>query len=125
MALRGLLKEQTSTECKEKESTDASGNSSDGQAELKRSVETLQAELRGQSKVINLLRENEEKNSTEASDGGAPVTTEMIVGATEGMKSQTKGPSSSKCTRQHGVSFVLRVKKLDVASCIASYCQCF
>ncbi|XP_056288034.1 CDK5 regulatory subunit-associated protein 2 isoform X2 [Pseudoliparis swirei] len=100
--LRGLLKEQTSTECKEKESTDASGNSSDGQAELKRSVETLQAELRGQSKVINLLREKEEKNSTEASDGGAPVTTEMIVGATEGMKSQTKGPSSSKCTRQHG-----------------------
>uniref|UniRef100_H3DN36 CDK5 regulatory subunit-associated protein 2/Myomegalin coiled coil domain-containing protein n=1 Tax=Tetraodon nigroviridis TaxID=99883 RepID=H3DN36_TETNG len=31
--LRGLLKEQKSTECKEKESADASGDSSDGQAE--------------------------------------------------------------------------------------------
>lgn len=38
--LCGLLKEQKSTECKEKESADASGDSSDGQAELRRSLKT-------------------------------------------------------------------------------------
>ncbi|KAM9794765.1 CDK5 regulatory subunit-associated protein 2 isoform 8-T9 [Syngnathus typhle] len=40
--LRGLLKEQKSSEHKEKESTDASGDSSDGQADLRRARETLQ-----------------------------------------------------------------------------------
>ncbi|XP_077353236.1 CDK5 regulatory subunit-associated protein 2 isoform X3 [Festucalex cinctus] len=42
--LHGLLKEQKSSECKEKESTDSSGNSSDGQADLRRSRETLQGQ---------------------------------------------------------------------------------
>ncbi|XP_061148889.1 CDK5 regulatory subunit-associated protein 2 isoform X2 [Syngnathus typhle] len=40
--LRGLLKEQKSSEHKEKESTDASGDSSDGQADLRRARETSQ-----------------------------------------------------------------------------------
>ncbi|KAM6901049.1 CDK5 regulatory subunit-associated protein 2 [Lycodopsis pacificus] len=100
--LRGLLKEQKSTECKEKESTDASGNSSDGQAELKRSLETLQAESHGQPTVINLSKEKGEKTSVEVTDGESPVTAEMIVSTTEGMESpQTKGQSHSKSTKQH------------------------
>ncbi|XP_070780479.1 CDK5 regulatory subunit-associated protein 2 [Enoplosus armatus] len=92
--LRGLLKEQKSTECKEKESTDASGNSSDGQAELRRSVETLQAESKGHSKVINL--------SKEVSDGETLVTTELIVSTTEWMEGpQTEDQSHSKSAKQH------------------------
>uniref|UniRef100_A0A8C8DSA4 CDK5 regulatory subunit-associated protein 2/Myomegalin coiled coil domain-containing protein n=1 Tax=Oryzias sinensis TaxID=183150 RepID=A0A8C8DSA4_9TELE len=41
--LRGLLKEHKSTESKEKESRDASGNSSDGPTDLRKSLETLEA----------------------------------------------------------------------------------
>ncbi|RVE65985.1 hypothetical protein OJAV_G00122060 [Oryzias javanicus] len=41
--LRGLLKEHKSTESKEKESREASGNSSDGPADLRKSLETLEA----------------------------------------------------------------------------------
>ncbi|XP_044030402.1 CDK5 regulatory subunit-associated protein 2 isoform X12 [Siniperca chuatsi] len=92
--LRGLLKEQQSTECKEKESTDASGNNSDGQAELRKSVETLQAESKGHSKVINLLKE--------VSDGETPVTIELIVSTTEGTeRPQTEDESHSKSAKQH------------------------
>nr|XP_046230565.1 myomegalin-like isoform X2 [Scatophagus argus] len=92
--LRGLLKEQKSTECKERESTDVSGNSSDGQAELRKSVETLQVEAEGHPKVINLTKEG--------SDGETPVTSELIVSNTEGMESrQTKGQSHSRSTKQH------------------------
>uniref|UniRef100_A0AAQ4QSR4 CDK5 regulatory subunit-associated protein 2/Myomegalin coiled coil domain-containing protein n=1 Tax=Gasterosteus aculeatus aculeatus TaxID=481459 RepID=A0AAQ4QSR4_GASAC len=91
MELRGLLKEQKSTECKEKESTDASGNSSDGQAEWKR-----------RSKVINQSKEKGEKSSPEVPDGETRVPTELIVSPTEGMKDpQTKGQSHSKITKQH------------------------
>ncbi|XP_039636462.1 CDK5 regulatory subunit-associated protein 2 isoform X9 [Perca fluviatilis] len=98
--LRGLLKEQKSTECKEKESTDASGNSSDGQAEL-RSVDT-QAESKGHSKVLNPSKEKGEKNSNVVSNGDTPVTTELIVSTTEGMESPyTKGQLHSKSAKQH------------------------
>lgn len=112
MELRGLLKEQKSTECKEKESTDGSGNSSDGQAELRKSLETLQVESKGHSKVINPSKERGEKKSEEASDGETPVTTELIASTTEEMdSSQTKGQSRSKGAMQHvarhGVSLVL------------------
>ncbi|XP_068429681.1 CDK5 regulatory subunit-associated protein 2 isoform X3 [Clinocottus analis] len=101
--LRGLLKEQTSTECKEKASTDASGNSSDGQADLKRSVETMEAESKGQTQIINPSKEKGEKNSMEVSDGEASVTTELIVSAAERMTSPlTKGQSNSRSTKQHG-----------------------
>ncbi|XP_078812333.1 CDK5 regulatory subunit-associated protein 2 isoform X3 [Oryzias latipes] len=41
--LRGLLKEHKSTESKEKESRDTSGNSSDGPTDLRKSLETLEA----------------------------------------------------------------------------------
>lgn len=104
MELRGLLKEQKSTECKEKESTDASGNSSDGQLELRKSVETLQLESRGHSKVVNMLKE--------VTVGETPLTTELIVHTTEGMESpQTADESHGKSAKQHvarhGVSFVL------------------
>ncbi|KAM8828804.1 LOW QUALITY PROTEIN: CDK5 regulatory subunit-associated protein 2 [Spinachia spinachia] len=88
VALRGLLKEQKSTECKEKESTDASDNSSDGQVEWKRRVETLQTENKGRSK------EMEGKNAMELHDGETSPT--------EGMKSPpTKGQPHSKITKQH------------------------
>ncbi|XP_061912817.1 CDK5 regulatory subunit-associated protein 2 isoform X8 [Entelurus aequoreus] len=70
--LRGLLKEQKSTECKEKESRDASENSSDGQADLRQSRETSQLAIKVQATVTRLAKEDE-KN---ANDGGTPVTTE-------------------------------------------------
>ncbi|XP_032395606.1 CDK5 regulatory subunit-associated protein 2 isoform X2 [Etheostoma spectabile] len=99
--LRGLLKEQKSTEFKEKESTDTSGNSSDGQAELRRSVDT-EAESKGHSKVLNPSKEQGEKNSNEVSDVDTPVTTELIVNTTEGMESpHTKGQLHSKSVKQH------------------------
>ncbi|XP_031173709.1 CDK5 regulatory subunit-associated protein 2 isoform X2 [Sander lucioperca] len=101
--LQGLLKEQKSTECKEKESTDASGNSSDGQAELRRSVDT-QAESKGHSKVLNPSKEKGEKNSNEVSDGDTPVITELTVSTIEGMESpHTKGQLHFKSAKQHVV----------------------
>ncbi|KAE8285289.1 CDK5 regulatory subunit-associated protein 2 [Larimichthys crocea] len=93
--LRGLLKEQKSTEYKEKESTDASGNSSDGQAELRKSVEALQAETEDHSKVIS--------PSKEASDGQNPVTTELIISATGERESpQSHGKSATWHVSRHG-----------------------
>lgn len=77
--LRGLLKEQKSTECKEKESADASGDSSDGQAELRRSLETLQTESRNRFSV---------------SDGDNSVASTPVVSSTDGMVNpQIKHPS--------------------------------
>ncbi|XP_026152764.1 CDK5 regulatory subunit-associated protein 2 isoform X2 [Mastacembelus armatus] len=98
--LRGLLKEQKSTECKEKESTDASGNSSDGQADLKQCMETLKPETKDNSKAIKLLKEKREKKCNEVLEGETPVTTELIV--TEGMESpQPQGHSQIKSTKLH------------------------
>lgn len=91
--LRGLLKEQKSTECKEKESTDASGNSSDGQAELRKSVETLQVESKAHSQVSNL--------SEEVLDGETHVSAE----GTESPDSQSN--SAMQHVSRHGVSFAL------------------
>ncbi|XP_053196350.1 CDK5 regulatory subunit-associated protein 2 isoform X2 [Scomber japonicus] len=100
--LRGLLKEQTSTECKEKESTDASGNSSDGQAELRQSLETLQAGAEGHSKVTRLSKDKGEKISNEVPDEEIPVTMGLIVSTEEGSEGlQTKGQSYSKSAKQH------------------------
>eukprot|EP00066_Takifugu_rubripes_P013672 XP_011602938.1 PREDICTED: CDK5 regulatory subunit-associated protein 2 isoform X5 [Takifugu rubripes] len=81
--LRGLLKEQKSAECKEKESADASGDSSDGQAELRRSLETLQSDSQSGSSV---------------SDGSsAPV-----VSSTDGMVNlQIKNLSHRRSAKQH------------------------
>lgn len=91
--LRGLLKEQTSTEWKEKESADASGNSSDVQAESKKAAE------RSRSKVAD---------PSTVSDGKAPVTTELTasstVSSTEWEESpETKGQSHRKRPKQHTV----------------------
>ncbi|XP_035996244.1 CDK5 regulatory subunit-associated protein 2 isoform X2 [Fundulus heteroclitus] len=66
LKLWGLLKEQKSAECKEKESTDVSGNSSDGPAELRRSLETLQSESEDGSVVFKLSKETTEKSSSES-----------------------------------------------------------
>lgn len=98
----GLLKEQKSTECKEKESVDASGNSSDGQTELRKSIESLPKVSQGQSKDISLSK---------ASDYKPPVTSERMVSKTEEMEnSPTTGTSHRESEKQHvarhGVSFV-------------------
>ncbi|KAM4532788.1 uncharacterized protein V3H82_026516 [Fundulus diaphanus] len=73
LKLWGLLKEQKSAECKEKESTDVSGNSSDGPAELRRSLETLQSESEDGSVIFKLSKETTEKSSSE-SHGETAVT---------------------------------------------------
>ncbi|XP_047228374.1 CDK5 regulatory subunit-associated protein 2 isoform X4 [Girardinichthys multiradiatus] len=73
LKLWGLLKEQKSAESKEKESTNVSGNSSDGQAELRRSLETLQSEAEDRSMIVKLSKGNTEKSSN-ASHGETAVT---------------------------------------------------
>ncbi|XP_074545949.1 CDK5 regulatory subunit-associated protein 2 isoform X2 [Halichoeres trimaculatus] len=70
--LRGLLKEQKSTESKERASTDASGNSSDGQAELRRSLETLQAATGAPSKITALPTEEKGRSCLMVPDGESP-----------------------------------------------------
>ncbi|XP_069025335.1 CDK5 regulatory subunit-associated protein 2 isoform X2 [Embiotoca jacksoni] len=97
--LRGLLKEQKSTECKEKESTDASGNSSEGQAELRTSLETLNTGAKGASVVIKLSKERGEKKPNELSDGETPVTAVSTVDELE--SPITKCTSHGKSAKQH------------------------
>ncbi|XP_014899100.1 CDK5 regulatory subunit-associated protein 2 isoform X9 [Poecilia latipinna] len=63
LKLWGLLKEQKSTECKEKESADVSGNSSDGQAELRRSLETLQSNPKRGSTIFKSPKQTPKKSS--------------------------------------------------------------
>ncbi|XP_069571754.1 CDK5 regulatory subunit-associated protein 2 [Brachyistius frenatus] len=97
--LRGLLKEQKSTECKEKESTDASGNSSEGQAELRTSLETLNTGAKGASVVIKLSKERGEKKPNELSDEEMPVTAVSTVDELE--SPITKCTSHGKSAKQH------------------------
>ena len=99
MELRGLLKEQKSAECKEKESTDVSGNSSDGQAELKKSLETQQAATKEDPKVTKLSKERGKKNLKEMSDGENPVTN--VSTADEMDRPGIQCPSHSKSLKQH------------------------
>lgn len=107
--LCGLLKEQKSTECKESESTDASGNSSDGQAELKLGVETLQSELNGHSVLSKQGKSL--KNSNELSDVETPVTTKLITSTAKRMESsQTKDQSHSRSAKQHVARHGVRFK---------------
>ncbi|KAM4635269.1 CDK5 regulatory subunit-associated protein 2 isoform 3-T3 [Polymixia lowei] len=98
--LRGLLKEEKSTESKEKESPETSGDSSDGQADLRKTVERLRAEAKGHRKVIRLLKEQLERNSVEVSEGEAHVTTELIVSMSKESQ-RTKGQSQVKSPRPH------------------------
>lgn len=91
--LHGLLKEQTSTEWKEKESADASGNSSDVQADSRKAVD------RSQSKVVD---------PSKVSDMKTPVTTELTasstVSSTEWEESlEMKGQSHRKRPKQHAL----------------------
>ncbi|CAG5867677.1 unnamed protein product [Menidia menidia] len=105
MELRGLLKEQKSAECKEKESTDASGNSSDGQAELRKSVEPPPAATKEDSKVIKLQKERGKQNFL-LSEGETLVTTESTA---EEMESSEMKPHS-KNSRQHAARLRSGVK---------------
>ncbi|XP_010783817.1 myomegalin-like [Notothenia coriiceps] len=115
--LRGLLKEQKSTESKEKASTDASGDSSDGQAELRRSLEKLLAESKGRPKVISLSKEEGGKKSKEMSHRKTPLTPEPTVSSSEGMESSAAKDqtSHSRSAKQHvvrhGVSFFIKCKE--------------
>ncbi len=113
--LRGLLKEQKSTECKEKESTDASGNSSDGQAELRKSLETLQAKSKGPSKVKSLSK-----------DGGTSVATELIVSTIDVMASpKSHSRSAIKHVAKHGVSLVLQEEFKETPHHSLHQVECF
>lgn len=117
--LRGLLKEESSTESKEKESADTSGDSSDGQAELRKTVERLRTEAKGHRMVIRLLNEQLEGKSGETSDGETRFNMELIVSVNQDMEDlQTKGQSHVKSPRQHitrhGVGFVLSGGKKEV-----------
>ncbi|KAF7217385.1 transcript variant X2 [Nothobranchius furzeri] len=95
-ALQGLLKEQKSTEFKEKESKDASGNSSDGQAEMRKSLEVLHAKSKDGLKVFE---ESREEKSGEVSERETPVTTDDTADETEGSKPQSQSPS--RRAKQH------------------------
>ncbi|XP_035246158.1 CDK5 regulatory subunit-associated protein 2 isoform X3 [Anguilla anguilla] len=72
--LKGLLKEEKSTESKE--SADSSGDS-DGNKDLQKVVEKLRSEAKGYRKVIKLLKEQLELNSS--SGGEAGFNPELIV----------------------------------------------
>ncbi|KAM4720438.1 CDK5 regulatory subunit-associated protein 2 isoform 3-T3 [Anableps anableps] len=96
LKLWGLLKEQKSTEWKEKESTDASGNSSDGQAELRRSLETLPSNSEDGSMIFKLSKEATEKSSNE-SNGEATVTNM----STADEKLEPQSQPHYKSPRQH------------------------
>lgn len=98
--LRGLLKEQKSTECKEKESTDASGNSSEGLAESRRSDKALHARVKGDSKSYSkLLKERGEKKSDEVSEDENSVTTVSAADKKENLP--TKGQAHNRSAKQH------------------------
>ncbi|XP_028318007.1 CDK5 regulatory subunit-associated protein 2 isoform X2 [Gouania willdenowi] len=74
-ALRGLMKEQKSSMHKEKESADASGNSSEGQTEMRRSLETLFPQAKDTLMVAKQLKDNRDvKKSYEVPDGELPGT---------------------------------------------------
>lgn len=92
--LQGLLKEQKSTECKEKESADASGDNSDGQAELRRSLETLQPESQRQFAVSD--------GENTGTSGKTTVTSAPVVSSTDGLVNlQIKNLSHRRSTKQH------------------------
>ncbi|KAG5834528.1 hypothetical protein ANANG_G00262450 [Anguilla anguilla] len=72
--LKGLLKEEKSTESKE--SADSSGDS-DGNKDLQKVVEKLRSEAKGYRKVIKLLKEQLELNSSWGGEAG--FNPELIV----------------------------------------------
>ncbi|KAK2819336.1 hypothetical protein Q5P01_024897 [Channa striata] len=103
--LRGLLKEQKSTESKERASTDASGNSSDGQAELQQNVENVQS-----NDNSKLLKEKLDKTLTLNLREETPVPTDLAVSTTDRVESpQSKGQSHSKSLK-HVVRYGAGVK---------------
>ncbi|XP_056146744.1 CDK5 regulatory subunit-associated protein 2 isoform X3 [Lampris incognitus] len=102
LELQGLLKEGNSTEFKERESADTSGDSSDGQADLRRTVEKLRAEAKSHHKVIRLLKEQLKMNSGEVLEGDIHVTSQLIVStAQEREGQQTKSLSHIRSPRLH------------------------
>ncbi|XP_058473906.1 CDK5 regulatory subunit-associated protein 2 isoform X2 [Solea solea] len=104
--LQGLLKEQKSTECKEKESTDTSRHSSDGLADLRQNAETLQ---------VKVSNEKGERNSQVVSHGMTSITTtELILSSVEGMESsqtvvQPNNRSGNRVVAKHGTGVKSRI----------------
>ncbi|CAI5667291.1 unnamed protein product [Oreochromis niloticus] len=94
--LRGLLKEQKSSEYKEKESTDASGNSSEGQAELRKSLEALDTE---DAKVTKLSKKRGGKKWNEISEGESPITNVSTADDEESPRTNRQPHSNSE--KQH------------------------
>ncbi|XP_067341071.1 CDK5 regulatory subunit-associated protein 2 isoform X6 [Channa argus] len=103
--LRGLLKEQKSTESKERASADASGNSSDGQAEMQQNMEKVQSNVNSR-----LLREKQEKTLTHEE---TPATIQLDVSTTEVLESpQSKDQSHSESVKhvaRYGAGFKSRL----------------
>ncbi|XP_043999901.1 CDK5 regulatory subunit-associated protein 2 isoform X2 [Gambusia affinis] len=96
LKLWGLLKEQKSTECKEKESADVSGSSSDGQAELRRTLEMPQSTPKRGSMVFKSPKQTTKKSS-KASAGETSTTN--VSSADENPKPQSK--THHKSPKQH------------------------
>lgn len=109
MQLRGLLKEQTTAECKEKASPEGPGIGADGPKELKRS-EALQAETKGQ--VIRPSTYTQEKTSKKTSDGEAVVPREEL-----------EGPSSKG--QLHGKVAMQKVSRVGRRGQTTPACLCF
>ncbi|XP_029940030.1 CDK5 regulatory subunit-associated protein 2-like [Salarias fasciatus] len=97
-ALRGLLKEQKSAELKEKESTDASGNSSEGQSEMRKSLETLHPEAKEDCNAIKQMKKGKENALNEASDGEILTSTDSTADETASL---TTRESHSRSSKQH------------------------
>ncbi|XP_051537417.1 myomegalin-like isoform X2 [Myxocyprinus asiaticus] len=89
--LRGLLKEENSTESKE--SAESSGES-DRDGDLRNTVKTLRSEARGHRKVIRLLKEQLQQNLV--SDTGSRLDPEAIVSMASEMKRQLEESDDSQ-----------------------------
>lgn len=109
--LRGLLKEQKSAECKEKESTDASssGNSSDGQAEPRRSAEALETESDARSELISPAKTLTDESRAELESGSRS-------GAQRVSRLRVRESGSSTVLHSLGEEFLTDF-------CVAGWCQ--
>ncbi|XP_054908682.1 CDK5 regulatory subunit-associated protein 2 isoform X3 [Poeciliopsis prolifica] len=96
LRLWGLLKELKSTECKEKESTEVSGSSSDGQAKVRRTLETFQPKPKRGSLVFKSPKQTTKKSS-KTSAGETAVTN--VSSADENSRPQSE--THHKSPKQH------------------------
>ncbi|XP_066501258.1 myomegalin-like [Hoplias malabaricus] len=104
--LRGLLKEGNSAESKE--SAESSGES-DSQADLSQTVQTLRSEARSHRKVIRLLKEQLQRNTT-ATGGGAGFDPELIVSMAREME---RLRAENEASKEHVICLEEKLKEKD------------